>query len=101
MAIAVKSEPIASVPRGEYVPTADQRIVMSGVTWQAFEALLAARGDSGPRVAYLKGTLELRSPSSDHEIITNYFAETVQAHLTRNAPRARVCRASISRCSPR
>ena len=69
------------VPAGEYVPTADQRIVMCDVTWDAFEAFIAARGESGPRVTYLKGTLELMGPSRDHENIKTRFAAVVEAYL--------------------
>lgn len=73
--------PIDSVPPGEYVPTADQRIVMSGVTWEAFEAFLALRGDAGPLVTYLEGTLELMSPSRDHESIRKRLAAIVEEYL--------------------
>ena len=73
--------PIDSVPRGEYVPTADQRIVMSGVTWEAFESFLALRGDARPLVTYLEGTLELMSPSRDHESIRRRLAAIVDEYL--------------------
>lgn len=47
-----------SAPRGEYLPTADQRIVTRGVPWSHFEKQLALRGDrSGPRIAFLDGAL--------------------------------------------
>jgi hypothetical protein len=49
----------ALIPAGEYVPTADQRIVTYGVPWSHYEAHLALRGDASvPRMAYLEGTLE-------------------------------------------
>lgn len=77
-----KSSMIDSVPASEYVPTADRRIVMSGVSWRAFEAILTARGDTaGPRVTYLEGDLELMSPSRDHESIKKRFAAVVEAFL--------------------
>jgi hypothetical protein len=48
------------VPRGEYVPDADQRVVLYNHDWNKFEQLLAIRGDrSRPRVAYLDGAIEL------------------------------------------
>jgi len=72
---------IDSVPRGEHVPTADRRVVMYGVSWEAFEAILKARGDAKPRVAYLEGTLELMSPSRDHENIKTYFASVIEEYL--------------------
>jgi Uma2 family endonuclease len=48
----------------------DQRITLHGIPWGVYEAFLKARGDSaGVRVAYLKGELELMTPSFDHERI--------------------------------
>jgi Uma2 family endonuclease len=68
-----------SIPRGEYVPTADQRIVMHGVTWAHFEALLALRGDaSAPRISYLDGAMELMSPSKDHERVKSYIGRLIE-----------------------
>jgi Uma2 family endonuclease len=81
MVVMTKHAPIPSVPRGEYVPMADQRIVLGGVSWEAFEAFLALRGDARPLVTYLEGTLELMSPSRDHESIKKRFAEVVAAYL--------------------
>ena len=65
MAVVSRSSTIDSVPPCEYVPTADQRIVMHGISWEAFESILNVRGDALPRVTYLEGTLELMSPSKD------------------------------------
>jgi Uma2 family endonuclease len=46
----------------------DQRIVLHGMSWQAFEAMLALRGDaSGVRMYYLDGEIELVSPAKIHE----------------------------------
>ena len=69
------------IPAGEYVPTADQRVVMYGVPWSHFEAQLALRGDvSGPRIAYLDGALEFMSPSKDHERIKSYIGCLIEAY---------------------
>lgn len=71
----------ATVPAGEYVPTADQRIVMYGVPWDHYEAQLALRGDAPvPRVAYLEGALELMGPSKDHERIKSYIGRLLEAY---------------------
>jgi Uma2 family endonuclease len=70
-----------SVPAGEYVPTADHRVVMYGLSWADFESFLALRGEKGPRVTYLEGALELMSPSRDHEVIKSRLAAVVQAYL--------------------
>ena len=70
----------AAVPAGEYVPTADQRVVMH-VPWSHFEAMLELRGDvAGPRMAYLDGMLELMSPSKDHERIKSYIGRLIEAY---------------------
>lgn len=65
----------------EHVQASDQRVAMYGLTWADFESFLALRGDRGPRVAYLRGTLELMSPSRDHETVKMKLAAIVQAYL--------------------
>ncbi len=82
----------------------DQRIILHGVSWSQYEAILAIRGDrSAPRIAYLEGELEIMSPSVDHEGIKKTIARLVEAYAeelglsfngygswtVRNAPRAR------------
>ncbi len=70
----------AIVPAGEYVPTADQRVVMHGVPWSHYEALIALRGEaSSPRVAFLDGALELMTPSKDHERNKSYIGRLLEA----------------------
>ncbi len=69
----------SNVPPGEYVPTADQRIVMNDVTWAHYEALLALRGDASvPRISYLDGAMELMSPSKHHERVKSYIGMLVE-----------------------
>jgi len=83
MASVTRSATIDSVPRGDYVPTADQRVCLRGLSWSDFEAFIALRGEdaAGPRVTYLEGTLELRSPSRDHESIQKRLALIVEAYF--------------------
>ena len=46
----------------------EERQIISGVSWQGYEALLNEFGDSlRYRVTYLDGVLELVSPSRRHE----------------------------------
>ena len=80
--VTIRSTPIDAVPPGEYVPTADQRVVMYDVSWADFESILAIRGERRPRVTYLKGTLELMSPSRDHELLKKRFAAVIEAYLS-------------------
>lgn len=47
----------------------EERILISGVSWQQYEDLLEHWGDDAPfRIAYLEGVLELMSPSRRHEM---------------------------------
>ena len=64
---AMVSPVVNSVPAGEYVPTADARIVMD-IDWEGYEQLLTLRGNrSQPRIAYLDGAVEIMTTSSSHE----------------------------------
>lgn len=63
----------------------EELYITTGTSWQTYETLLAKMGDrSGYRVAYLDGTLEIRSPSRRHEgekkriatLLEVYFEET-------------------------
>jgi len=68
------------IPPGEYVPTADHRVVMH-VPWPHYEAILALRGDvAGPRMSYLDGVLELMSPSKTHERFKSYIGGLIEAY---------------------
>lgn len=59
----------------------DQRIFMRGVTWSEYECLLAIRGDrAGLRIAYLKGDLEIMSPSIDREAIKTTIGRLLEAY---------------------
>jgi Uma2 family endonuclease len=61
--------------------TLDQRVILHGVTWDQYEAVLAIRGDaSGPRIAFLAGELELMSPSRDHESIKTCMGRLIEAY---------------------
>lgn len=60
----------------------DQRVVLRGVKWVDYEALLAIRGDERPgvRLYYLEGDLELMSPSRTHEWIKTTVARLLEAY---------------------
>jgi Uma2 family endonuclease len=61
-------------------PEIDQRVYLHGMSWQAYEALLAWRGDnSRPRMTYLEGTLELMSPAHAHETQKKLLARLLEA----------------------
>ena len=74
MNLAVNAQ-IASV---EHI---DQRICLHDINWQGYEALLAMRGEqSGTRMAYLHGELELMSPSINHELLKKILARLLEAY---------------------
>src|SRR5277367_6235878 len=59
----------------------DQRVVLHGVFWERFLAVVAARGESSAvRVTYLAGELELMSPSFDHESVKTMIGRLVEAY---------------------
>lgn len=63
----------------------DQRITLSGMRWTDYEVMLALRGDRpGPRITYLRGTLELMSPSFNHEAIKKMMARLLEAWALQN-----------------
>ena len=69
------------VPLGEYVPTADQVIVMHEISWEGYESLLALRGDRRrPKLAYLDGVVELMTTSRDHEGIKGTIGRLAEAY---------------------
>jgi len=63
----------------------EERFMITGVSWEQYETLLTELGDGfGYRVRYLKGILEIMSPSQRHEsykkliamLLETYFVET-------------------------
>ncbi len=67
-----------TIPPGEFVPTADQRILLQ-TTWEGYEQLMEIRGEkSNPRISYLDGTVELMSPSKNHEGIKSYLGMLIE-----------------------
>ncbi len=60
-------------------PNADHIVVLHDVTWKDYERLLEIRGDrSAPRISYLKGEVEIMSPSKDHEQIKSYIGHLLE-----------------------
>lgn len=59
----------------------DQHVILYGKTWQDYETLLTVRGDrAGVRLYYLKGAIELMSPSRSHEAIKTTLARLLEAY---------------------
>ncbi|MGN6106167.1 MAG: Uma2 family endonuclease [Kofleriaceae bacterium] len=60
-------------------PAADQRFVLHGVPWWTYVALRDALDDrSGLRMTYLRGTLELMSPSTLHADAKKIIARLIE-----------------------
>jgi Uma2 family endonuclease len=58
----------------------DHFVYLHGVSWDDYERILALRGESSvPRMAYLKGELELMSPSWNHEDDKKRIARLLEA----------------------
>lgn len=65
----------------EIAARVDQRVILHGLSWRDYEALLAMRGESsGTRIAYLQGELELMTPSQDHEYLKKMLARLIEAY---------------------
>src|SRR5215207_2585581 len=57
----------------------EQRVTLHNVSWETYERLLADLGDSSaPRLTYDRGTLEIMSPSSEHERYNRTAAQIVE-----------------------
>lgn len=60
-------------------PDTDQHVELN-LDWEAFAALLVARGESSAtRITYLDGRLELMSPSTSHEVLKKRIARLLEA----------------------
>lgn len=73
----------ASTPQQQQAP-AEVRVVLTGVSWQTFKALLADIGDNRAyRLAYDQGVLEIRMPLTEHEpkILIACFVTTLADEL--------------------
>lgn len=60
-------------------PNGDQIIIFHDVDWEDYERVLEIRGDkSVPRINYLEGELEIRSPAKDHERLKSFIGRLVE-----------------------
>jgi Uma2 family endonuclease len=80
--VVVAVAPLAFLEESASSRDVDERIVLRGVSWDRYEALLSFLGDDFPgvRVTYLEGVLELLSPSQSHEGIKKMFGRLVEAY---------------------
>ena len=57
----------------------ESRVLLSGVAWSTYEALLADTQSSGTRFTYDRGYLEIMSPSREHEHIKSLLGRMIEA----------------------
>ncbi len=58
----------------------DQRMLINGVSWRDYVILREALDTPGLRMTYLKGSLELMSPSRKHELHKKTIARLIEAY---------------------
>jgi len=63
------------------LPVAEQRLVLEGVTWQQYDALVMLFMNQFPalRMTYLEGTLELLTTCPEHERLKKIIARLIEA----------------------
>lgn len=62
---------------------AEQRLILYGISWQQYETLRQTLdGVSGTRMTYLNGTLEIMTPSPEHEDSKTTIGDLLSAYLT-------------------
>jgi Uma2 family endonuclease len=68
-------------------PPDEQRFVLHDVPWQTYVALRDALDNPGLRMTYHEGTLELMSPSPEHEVAKTSIARLIELFaLERDVP---------------
>lgn len=68
-------------------PDGEQRVVLYGVPWPTYCAVRELLDRPGLRMTYLKGTLEIMSPSSLHEDVKTRIARLIELFaLERDVP---------------
>ncbi len=55
------------------------RMVLCGISWHTYQQLAADLGEQPVRLAYDQGTLEIMTPSFEHERLNRLLADIVQA----------------------
>jgi Uma2 family endonuclease len=60
-------------------PRGDQIVALHGATWADYQRLLKIRGDKAvPRITYLKGEIEIMTPSHPHETLKSFIGRLVE-----------------------
>lgn len=68
-------------------PTEERRVLLSGVPWSTYVVLRDSLDSSGVRMTYLRGQLEIMSPSREHEVDKTQIARLLELFcLERDIP---------------
>src|SRR4028118_2412521 len=71
---------------------AEQRLVLYGISWQQYEILRQTLEEvSGTRMAYLDGTLEIMTPSPEHESAKATIGTLLDVYLIQKGIRFYKC----------
>nr|WP_245817407.1 Uma2 family endonuclease [Hydrococcus rivularis] len=65
----------------------EEKITLSGISWQTYETLLKELSHRRLRLTYNRGTLEIMAPSPEHELykkVLGRFVETIAEELEIN-----------------
>ncbi len=68
---------IASPPPAERI-AANARILLSNVPWSTYQSLVEEPDNRHVRMTYDRGSLELMSPSPEHEMYINLFRRMIE-----------------------
>lgn len=70
---------MATVEKEKAVLQPERRIVLHGISWELYEQLRENEENWTTRMTYDRGTLELMSPSCNHEAIRELITEMIKA----------------------
>jgi Uma2 family endonuclease len=62
----------------ETLASTEQRIKLSGISWQTYERLLSELSDRRLRLTYYRGNLEIIAPSPEHELYKTIMGRFVK-----------------------
>lgn len=69
------------IPQTESHQIGEQRLILNSVTWEQYETLRATLDDfPGLRMTYLEGTLEIMTPSPEHEFDKKTIARLIEIY---------------------
>ncbi|MGB3206340.1 MAG: Uma2 family endonuclease [Crinalium sp.] len=69
------------IPQTESHQIGEQRLILNNVTWEQYETLRATLDDfPGLRMTYLEGTLEIMTPSPEHEFDKTTIARLIEIY---------------------